>query len=192
MGFLVLFALVAGERLAELVVSSRNARRMRARGGVDGESREFYALMVAVHTLFLAAAPLEAIVLKRPFLPVLAGAMLALALAAQALRWWAVRALGGRWSTRVVVVPGDRAATGGPYRFVRHPNYLAVGVEMFALPLVHTAWISALVFSAANAGLLARRIAHEEAALARLADYGERLGGRGRFLPASARAEIMK
>ena len=83
----------------------------------------------------------------------------------------------------MIVVPGRPAVDSGPYRFVRHPNYVAVIVEMLALPLVHSAWLTALLFSAANAWLLARRIAHEEAALAAHADYVARLGDRARFLP---------
>jgi methyltransferase len=181
--FVALFALVALGRLGELAVSRRNIRRARARGAVSGESTGFYALMVGMHAAFLLAAPLEVLGLARPFLPALGWPMLALALAAVALRYWAIAALGGRWNTRVFVVPGDPAVCAGPYRYVRHPNYLAVAVEMLALPLVHTAWLTALVFSAANALVVARRIAHEEAALARLADYEERFAGRGRWLP---------
>jgi methyltransferase len=89
--------------------------------------------------------------------------------------------------TRVVVVPGDPAIVSGPYRYVRHPNYVAVAVELVALPLVHSAWLTALVFTAANAALLARRIAHEEAALRRHCDYDARLGGHRRFLPGAPR-----
>lgn len=181
--FLALVGAVAVERLVELAISTRNAGRAAARGGVAGESAGFYAAMVATHAAFLAAAPLEVLFFGRPFVPALGWPMLALVVAAMALRYWAIAALGERWNTRVVVVPGDPAVTSGPYRFVRHPNYLAVAVEMLALPLVHTAWLTALVFSSANAALLARRIAHEEAALARHCDYAARLGARRRFLP---------
>ncbi len=103
--------------------------------------------------------------------------------AAQALRWWAVATLGERWNTRPMVIPGAAVATGGPYRYVRHPNYVAVTIEMAALPLVHTAWITALVWSVANALLLARRIPREEAALERAGGYRDRLGDRNRFVP---------
>jgi methyltransferase len=99
------------------------------------------------------------------------------------LRYWAVATLGERWNTRVLVVPGEPAVTGGPYRYLRHPNYVAVALEMAALPLVHGAWLTALVWSAASAALLARRIPREEAGLARYADYRARLGDRARFLP---------
>ena len=94
--------------------------------------------------------------------------MLALVLASQALRWWCIATLGRQWNTRVIVVPGLPRVTGGPYRFLSHPNYVAVVVEGFALPLVHSAWITALVFTVLNAVLLTVRIRVENAALASL------------------------
>lgn len=181
--FVVLFLAVGLERLLELALSTRNARRAFARGGVEAESPRFFALMAGVHTAFLLATPLEVLLARRPFLPLLAWPMLALAAAAMALRYWAIATLGERWNTRVIVVPGDPAVTGGPYRWVRHPNYVAVMVELAALPLVHGAWLTALLFSFANALLLRARLRHEEAALARLAGWSESFAGRGRFLP---------
>jgi len=181
--YVLLIVAVAAERLVELALSTRNARRAFARGGIEAESRGFYGAMVLTHTLFLVAAPVEVALAGRPFAPALGGAMLALVVAAMALRYWAIAALGERWNTRVVVVPGEPAVTAGPYRFLRHPNYVAVILEMFALPLVHTAWLTALAFSAANAILVSRRVAHEEAALERHADYAARLGDRARFVP---------
>lgn len=181
--YLALIALVALERLVELALSTRHARRALAAGGVEAESRGAYAAMVGTHAAFLLAAPLEVALWAPPFVPALGWPMLAFVAAAMALRYWAIAALGERWNTRVIVLPGAPAVTGGPYRFVRHPNYVAVIVEMFALPLVHGAWRTALLFSAANALLLARRIALEEAALAAHADYAARLGDRARFLP---------
>jgi methyltransferase len=92
--------------------------------------------------------------------------MLALVLAAQVLRWWCIGTLGNQWNTRVIVVPGLPLVTTGPYRRLRHPNYVAVAVEVFALPMVHTAWLTAVVFSLANLALMAVRIPVEERALA--------------------------
>ncbi|MGE5234291.1 MAG: isoprenylcysteine carboxyl methyltransferase family protein [Acidobacteriota bacterium] len=180
--FLGLVLLVAAERLAELARSRRNRRRALARGGHE-VGRAHYPWMVGVHAAFLVAAPLEVFLLRRPFVLALAAPMVTLLALAMALRYWAIAALGERWNTRIVVVPGEPAIVGGPYRLVRHPNYLAVVVEMFALPLVHTAWLTALVFSAANAVLLAVRVRSEERALAAAGDYRSRLGDRPRFLP---------
>jgi methyltransferase len=181
--FFALLAAWGGERLFEVWLSGRNARRAFARGGIEVESHGFYGAMVVVHMLLFAAAPLEVVVLDRPFLPWLAAVATVVVIAAMALRYWAVRTLGDRWNTRVIVVPGEPAVDHGPYRWVRHPNYVAVALEMAALPLVHTAWISALAWSAASGILLALRIPLEERALADASDYERRLAGRGRFLP---------
>ncbi len=183
LAFVALVALVAAERLFELVLSRRNATRAFARGGVEAESRAFYGLMVLAHAAFLAAGPLEVYLARRPFRPALAAAMLVLVAGAMALRYWAVRTLGDRWNTRVIVVPGEPAIRSGPYRYLRHPNYLAVVVEAFALPLVHGAWATAALASVGNACLLAGRIRREERALAAASDYQARLGDRSRWLP---------
>jgi len=163
-GFVGLIAGVATLRLAELRLSARNLRRLRARGGVES-GQGHYPGMVALHTGFLVAAPLEVVVLCREFHPALGLTMLGLFALAVALRVWVIRTLGDRWCTRVVVLPGVPLVTGGPFRLLRHPNYLAVAVEMPALALVHTAWLSALVFGGLNLLLLRTRIQVEDAAL---------------------------
>jgi methyltransferase len=162
--FLVLVALVALQRLAELALARANVRRMKARGGHE-VAAVHYPFMVALHAAFLVAAPLEVVLLGRPFVPPLALGAVALLLAAEALRVWMLRTLGDRWSTRVVVVPGEPRVAAGPYRFLRHPNYLVVAIEILALPLVHTAYLTAIVFSVLNAILMAVRIPAEERAL---------------------------
>ena len=91
--------------------------------------------------------------------------MLVLVVLAQALRWWCIATLGPRWNTRIVVIPGLPLVAAGPYRWLRHPNYVAVVVEGVALPLVHTAWITALIFTGLNAVLLRVRISAENLAL---------------------------
>ena len=167
LAFTALVALVGLERLAELVVSTRNAAWSFARGGVE-YGRGHYPVMVALHTGFLVAMLVEAWV-RRPDVPAtLAWSMLALVLASQVLRWWCIATLGRRWNTRVIVVPGLAPVTSGPYRWLRHPNYVAVVVEGVALPLVHGAWMTAAAFTVANAVLLTVRIRVEDAALARL------------------------
>jgi methyltransferase len=126
--------------------------------------------MVALHTAWLLACPAEVWLLRRPLIPSLAAAMLVLLSMAMALRYWVIATLGGRggrWTTRIVVLPGAPLIERGPYRLLRHPNYLAVVVEILALPLVHTAWITASVASVANAMILAVRIRAEERALRR-------------------------
>ncbi|WP_172274324.1 isoprenylcysteine carboxyl methyltransferase family protein [Nocardioides sp. zg-1308] len=167
LAFTVLVALVGLERIAELVVSTRNAAWSRERGGVETGLGHF-PFMVVLHIGLLVGALVEAWV-RRPDVPsLLAWWMLALVLASQALRWWCIATLGRRWNTRVIVVPGLAPVRSGPYRFLSHPNYVAVVVEGVALPLVHAAWITAVVFTVLNAGLLAVRIRAEDAALATL------------------------
>jgi methyltransferase len=143
--YTLLIVAVGLERLAELVVSKRNARWSLERGGVE-TGQGHYPVMVVLHTGLLLGCLAEVWLMQPPFLPVLGLTMLALVVASQALRWWCIATLGHQWNTRVIVVPGLPRVTGGPYRFFTHPNYVAVVVEGFALPLVHTAWITALVF----------------------------------------------
>jgi len=162
--FTVLVLAVGLERLAELVVARRNAAWSFARGGLESGAGH-YPVMVVLHTGLLVGALAEVWLLGRVFLPALGWPMLVLALGSQALRWWCIRTLGPRWNTRVIVVPGLPLVGGGPYRWFRHPNYVAVVVEGLALPLVHTAWITASVFTVANALLLRVRIRTENRAL---------------------------
>jgi methyltransferase len=159
-----LVAAVAVARGVELAVSQRNRRWSMAQGGVESGAGH-YPVMVLLHTGLLAGAVVEVLALDRPFLPWLGWPMLALLVASHGLRWWCISSLGRQWCTRIVVVPGRSAVTSGPYRFLRHPNYLAVVLEGIALPLVHTAWVTAAVFTVANAALLRVRIAAEEQAL---------------------------
>jgi len=143
--------------------------------------RAHYRAMVVLHTAFLLSCALEVVGLRRPFPG--AGGWLALAgaLLAQGLRYWAIATLGERWSTRVIVVPAGAPVVSGPYRRVRHPNYVAVVVEIALVPLVHGAFITALVFSIANAALLAVRIRVEARALG--GTYATAFAGRPRFIP---------
>ena len=162
--YLALLGVVGLERLFELSLSRRNLRALRAKGAVEVGQGHF-PVMVALHTAFLFSCGAEVWIFARPFTPWLGAVALAVTVAAQALRYWAVTTLGERWNTRVVVLPGAEPVVGGPYRFVRHPNYLAVVLELIALPLVHGAWATAVVFTLANAWLLSVRIRVEEQAL---------------------------
>ncbi|MFE4454016.1 isoprenylcysteine carboxyl methyltransferase family protein [Streptomyces sp. NPDC056796] len=166
--YTVLVLAVAAERVAELVVALRNARWSLAHGGTEA-GRGHYPAMVALHTALLAGCLAEAWLAGRPFPGPAGWALVAVVAAAQGLRWWCVRTLGRRWNTRVIVVPGLPLVTGGPYRWLRHPNYVAVAAEGAALPLVHGAWVTALLFTVLNAALMAVRVRCENGALARLA-----------------------
>jgi len=163
--YLALVALVVLVRLVELGVAKRHLRWARAHGGVEyGASH--YPVMVALHVALFLGCVLEVVLADPPFLPWLGWPMLAVLVGAHALRWWCIRTLGTQWNTRVVIVPGLALKTGGPYRWLRHPNYVAVVAEGVALPLVHTNWVTATAFTLANLVLLRVRIRVEEAALA--------------------------
>ncbi|MCV6974734.1 isoprenylcysteine carboxyl methyltransferase family protein [Mycobacterium bourgelatii] len=163
MYYLLILAVVI-ERLAELVVAQRNARWAFAQGGKEFGQRH-YVVMVALHTALLLGCLIEPWALHRPFIPWLGWPMVAILVLSQALRWWCIKSLGKRWNTRVIVLPHAQLVRKGPYRFMHHPNYVAVVAEGFALPLVHTAWLTALLFSVANAILLTVRVRVENVAL---------------------------
>jgi methyltransferase len=165
--FTLLIGLVAVERVVELVVSKRNLSWSRAHGGVEyGHSH--YPYMVALHVFLLVGSLVEVWVWQRPLVPALSFVMLALVIASQGLRWWCIATLGRQWNTLVVVIPGMPRVTRGPYRWLSHPNYVAVVIEGFALPMVGFAWVTAIVFTALNAWLLTVRLRVENAALATL------------------------
>jgi methyltransferase len=160
-----LLAVIACERLAELVVSARHANALLRRGGTEYGFGHF-PVMIALHVALLAGCVLEPLLGHRTFVPALGFPMLAVTLLANGLRWWCITTLGERWTARVIVLPGAPLVRSGPYRWLAHPNYVAVIIEGAALPLTGSAWITAGAFTAANAALLTVRIRCETAALA--------------------------
>ncbi len=162
--YTLLIVAVGTERFVELLVSRRNAGWSFSRGGQEF-GRGHYPVMVALHAALLAGCLVEVWAAQRVFVPKLGWPMLAVVAAGQALRWWCIATLGPRWNTRVIVIPQAPLVRAGPYRWLRHPNYVAVTAEGLALPLVHSAWLTALGFGVANAALLVVRIRVENAAL---------------------------
>jgi methyltransferase len=155
---------VALQRLLELALSRRNERILRAHGAVE-RGQGHYPLIVALHSLWLLSTLVEGILRG----PVLWPIPLALFLLVQPLRYWAILSLGENWNTRILVVPGAQLVRRGPYRYLKHPNYVVVAVEILTFPLIFGAWVTALVFSALDAVLLSVRIREENRALAELA-----------------------
>ena len=158
---------LAVERGVELVVSQRNLRWSRARGGVEWGAGH-YRWMVLLHMAFLLGLAVEPRWLGAAPSPVVSAIGAVGAVGAQALRWWCITTLGPRWNTRVVIVPGLSPVVAGPYRWLRHPNYVAVVLEGVALPLLGGAYLTGVVFTVLNAWLLTVRIRVEDAALATL------------------------
>lgn len=155
-----ILALVTLQRLAELVIARRNTSRLLANGAYEIGAGH-YPLIVGVHAFWLAT--LWYMAPGRPILWSLIGLFLMLQLG----RLWVLATLGGRWTTRIIILPGAPLVTGGPFRFVRHPNYLVVAAEIAILPLAFGLWPVALFYSALNAAILAIRISAEEEALSR-------------------------
>jgi methyltransferase len=164
-------ALVGAQRLLELVLARRNERRARARGAVE-RGRGHYPFIVALHILWLVSTLVEG-TLRGQELPVFWPVPLALFLLVQPLRYWALFSLGESWNTKILVVPGARPVRRGPYRYLNHPNYVVVVVEILALPLIFGAWVTALVFTVLNAAVLYVRIREENRALAEVAVSGQ-------------------
>jgi methyltransferase len=163
----VAVVLVAAQRLFELRLSRKNERRLRSRGAVE-RGGGHYPAMVALHSAWLVSTLVEG-VLRGASIPSWWMFPFLLFLLAQALRYWTITSLGDRWNTRILVVPGERLVRRGPYRYLAHPNYVVVVVEILTLPLVFGAWGTAIAFSLANAALLYVRIREEDRALAEVA-----------------------
>lgn len=178
--YLAFLAALGAERIAELIISARNARWSFAHGAVAAGNGH-YPAMAAFHTLFIVSCAAEAVGLRRAFPGTVGWIALAGALAAQALRYWAVATLGRRWNTRIIVLPGVPPVTSGPYRLMRHPNYLAIIMEMICVPMIYGCWITAILFSAGNALLLRVRIRAEESALGQA--YRETFNSVPRLVP---------
>lgn len=178
----VLVLAFAVERLVELRSAGRNRRRLLAEGALEVGAGD-YRWMVVLHTAFLISCLAEVWWYSPPIRWSSALPFAILLVAAQILRLWSLRTLGRRWTTRILVLPGESVVAAGPYRWIRHPNYLAVVIEILALPLLLGAWRTALVFSLANGWVLVRRIRSEERALAAFTDYRSRLGASPRLLP---------
>jgi methyltransferase len=172
--FLGLLVAVALLRIVEL--------QMIARGAAKVEEPRF-RWMVLLHTAVLIGAALEVVLLRRPFIPVLAAVMFAIFLAANVVRWWVIRTLGNHWNVQVMDSTSLGVISSGPFRYVRHPNYAAVFAEMLSLPLIHTAWITALAGSLAHIAVLSMRLSTEERVLLANPEYQATMANKARFIP---------
>jgi methyltransferase len=175
-------AMLALERGFELWLSRCNARALGERGGVEVGQRQFQ-WMTVLHSGFFAGCLLEVWLAGASFPSSIALPALFAAVLAQGLRYWAIASLGVHWNVRVVVLPGSSVIRAGPYRWIRHPNYLAVGLEGLAVPLIHGALLTAIGFTLLNAWLLAGRVRLEERALEQHCGYGGTFGATPRWLP---------
>ena len=182
LAFTMLLLLVGLGRLVEMATSRRHQRQLAARGvGLRPEPR--FRFMVGLHAATLVSAGLEVWLLGRPFLWPLALAAGLFFVLANLLRWWVIRTMAEHWNVRVMDSVSLSVVSDGPFRWIRHPNYVAVFVELLALPLIHGAWLTALVFGMSHVWVLASRIALEEEVLLAHPAYREAMAHKPRFVP---------
>jgi methyltransferase len=181
MVFYLFFLFVIGERIVELTIAKRNERILKAMGAKEFGIRH-YRWIVIMHILFLlsfAAESLSRGAELSPWWPLLFG----LFIVVQGLRVWTLRSLGRFWNTKILVLPNAEVVAKGPYRWLRHPNYLVVVLEMWLIPVMFQAYWTALIFSITNAVMLSIRINVEEKALKSLTNYADQFDESPRFLP---------
>ncbi|HET9801875.1 MAG TPA: isoprenylcysteine carboxylmethyltransferase family protein [Candidatus Acidoferrum sp.] len=180
--YLGLLVAVAVLRFVELGISKRHQKQIVADGGAKVRDPKFL-WMVLLHTAVLIGAAVEVVFLRRPFIPWLAVVSFALFLVANVVRWWVIRTLGEHWNVQVMDSTKLGVITTGPFAYVRHPNYAAVFLEMFFLPLIHTAWITAIAGSVAHAIVLSQRLSTEEKVLFSDPQYRAAMSSKPRFVP---------
>ena len=180
--YLVLLLVVGALRLVEIWISRRNQRYLAAKG-VAKVPEPHFRWMVVFHAGVLVSAGLEVAVLHRPFFPLLALVMGLLFVLANGLRFWVIRTMSWHWNVEIMSSTRLGVVSGGPFRWIRHPNYLGVFTELAALPLIHTAWLTALGGAVLHIFILRRRIRLEESALLADPEYRAVMGSKPRFLP---------
>lgn len=180
--YLWLLVLVAIGRLTELRISRRNQRRLE-RQGVRKIPEPHFRYMVLLHGCVLVGAGAEVLLLHRPLVPALAIPMVTLFVLSNALRWWVIHTLAGHWNVEVMQSSSIGVVNSGPYRWVRHPNYVGVVAEVFSLPMIHTAWITAIAGTLGYLEILRRRLKVEDGFLMSDPTYRLTMGGKPRFFP---------
>jgi methyltransferase len=179
--FFVFFSIVTCQRLVELMIARRNEKWMKAQGAKEF-GRKHYHLMVWMHILFFTSLCFEKLAFNRQvssFWPFL----LFFFIIMQGIRMWVLASLGKFWNTKIIVLPNVEVVKKGPYRYIKHPNYFVVSVELLVIPLLFQAYATAVFFTLFNFFILSIRIPLEEKALKELTEYGENFQERNRFIP---------
>lgn len=161
--FWIIIFLIIFQRIAELLVAKRNEITLKKRGAVEYD-RKGYKAIVAVHVAFFVSLVSEYIFLKRT-LNAYWAVFMSLFLLAQILRYWSITSLGKHWNTKILVIPDSPLISKGPYKYIRHPNYLSVVIEIATIPLIFSCYLTSATFSIVNLALLSRRIKIEDRAL---------------------------
>jgi isoprenylcysteine carboxyl methyltransferase (ICMT) family protein YpbQ len=180
--FVGIVAVIFLQRLSELRISHRNVASLLAQGGREHGSNYLWVVKVLQISWFVAMIA-EVYWLDRPFVPVLGVVGLLAAIAGQFLRYLSMQALRSRWTLPIITIPGAPVVNSGIYQYLRHPNWLGVILEIAGIPLIHTAYLTAIFFTLANALLMSKRIQKEEQALGKDNNYGAVFGDRPRFIP---------
>jgi methyltransferase len=179
--FFLFWAILILQRLAELVVAKQNEKWMKKHGGVEF-GQKHYRIMVILHTLFFLVYFGEVYYLKKELSPIWP-LLISFFILTQAGRIWALTSLGRYWNTKIIVLPDADVVIKGPYKYLRHPNYVIVTLEFIMIPLLFQAYLTCLIFSFLNIWILSVRIPEEEKALSKLTTYSQALGQARRFFP---------
>lgn len=177
--FLIFLSIIILQRLFELIVARRNEKWMKEQGAVE-YGQEHYPIMVMMHSLFFAAFCMEVIVFKKHISPVWP-MLLSIFIATQAIRIWALSSLGKYWNTKIIVLPSTTIVKKGPYKYLRHPNYTIVILEILVIPMLFQAYWTAVIFTILNVWMLSVRIPLEEKALMNETNYMEQFKEISRF-----------
>ncbi|MFJ7936257.1 isoprenylcysteine carboxyl methyltransferase family protein [Sporosarcina sp. NPDC096371] len=169
--FTIIISIVILQRLIELLVAKRNENWMRSQGAYEAGATH-YPIMVTMHIAFFISFLLEVVVLERALSPFWI-VLLVLFLLAQIARIWCLASLGKFWNTKIIILPGADVVRKGPYKWLRHPNYLIVTTELLVLPLLFDAYFTAILYSLLNVWMLSVRIPAEEKALKEATNYQE-------------------
>ena len=180
--YIGLLVLVGIERLVEVAISRRNQAKMRQQGAQKIREPHF-PWLVLFHTVILIAAGVEVLFLHRPLIPALALSMALLFILSNLLRYWVIHLLADLWNIQIMDSSRIGIVTSGPYRWVRHPNYVGVVLEVFSLPMIHTAWITAVAGTLVYFEILRRRIKIEDSVLMSNPAYREAMGDKPKFFP---------
>ncbi|XQY90337.1 isoprenylcysteine carboxyl methyltransferase family protein [Metabacillus sp. HB246100] len=171
MFFYFFFALLVFQRVGELVIAKKNEKWMVKRGALE-HGQEHYPFIVLLHIAFLLSLFLEVILFEKQIVN-LWYFVIALLAITQLIRYWALISLGQYWNTKIMIVPNDVVVCKGPYRFIRHPNYIVVAIELLFIPLLFQAYATAIIFTLLNIGMMTIRIPAEEKALSQHTNYLE-------------------
>jgi methyltransferase len=188
MMFYLLFMVIAIQRLIELLIAKRNEKWLKAKGAKE-YGQKHYRLMVTIHLLFFASLLVENIGGRQQVSEYWV-LLFALFLAAQAGRVWVIASLGRYWNTKIIVLPQADVIAKGPYKFIKHPNYLIVTIELIVIPLMFNAYWTLFIFALLNQFILSIRIPVEEKALTETTDYQEIHQGKKGYIPIIRKGEI--